>query len=216
MLSERCPELTELTLCSFSSCARVFDISPLFELRFPKLETLTLGSFGYQMDFTLLSDLYAMQLGQFLSSHTELSYLRLSWNFKRWLSPDTVPLGLTEPDSLGNLKTFVGIYQQLAELPRPETIESVDLTCEPVYDAVRIARVSRVLATCTSLTSLDVWVHVEGEWEGWVKDMLLAVPNLEDFHFMCTTGFGVVCVHPFHTTQTNANGIKTESDEIPF
>ncbi|KAF8987544.1 hypothetical protein BDQ17DRAFT_1374962 [Cyathus striatus] len=47
------PNLEELAICSFSSSTRILDFSPLSLLTFPKLHTLTLGSFGYQSDFTL-------------------------------------------------------------------------------------------------------------------------------------------------------------------
>ncbi|TFK71967.1 hypothetical protein BDN72DRAFT_876816 [Pluteus cervinus] len=53
MLFHSCPDLTELTLCSFSSSARLFDVHNVSQGRWPKLHTLTLGSFGYQADFSL-------------------------------------------------------------------------------------------------------------------------------------------------------------------
>ncbi|KAJ3751575.1 hypothetical protein EV360DRAFT_89600 [Lentinula raphanica] len=82
----------------------------------PKLLSLTLGSFGYNDDFELNSPSNDAAFGAFLSKHSELKYLRLSWNFKRWMSPETIPLAL-EPTALPNLTTFVGVHQQLAVLP---------------------------------------------------------------------------------------------------
>lgn len=216
MLTNHCPDLEELGICSFSSSARVFDIEPLTSASWPKLQSLTLGSFGYQEDFTLTpSNSYA--LGHFLSSHRSLTYLRLAWNFKRWLSPDSVPLYLststTSDDDLESSKTvlpelsaFIGIYQQLAELPNPDSIQTLDLTCEPIYDN-RVATLCSTLKKCTSMTSLDIWMHVPEDREGTtdhqnsfgalLKDMLSSCSALEDFHFMCTTGFGIVRQHVF-------------------
>lgn len=214
MLTNHCPDLEELGICSFSSSARIFDIEPLTSASWPKLHSLTLGSFGYQEDFTLTpSNSYA--LGQFLSSHSSLTYLRLAWNFKRWLSPDTVPLWLSssmnsvddlnigsKSSALPELSTFIGIYQQLAELPNPGSIETLDLTCEPIYDN-RVAALCPILKKCTSMTSLDIWMHVPEDREGGadqnvfnglLKDMLSSCAALEDFHFMCTTGFGIKCL----------------------
>lgn len=213
MLSIHCPDLEELTICSFSSSARTFDIDPLTFATWPKLHSLTLGSFGYQDDFTLTPpNSYA--LGKFLTSHTSLKYIRLAWNFKRWLSPEVVPLYLSRvstesdislqaeshPKVLPNLSTFIGIYQQLAEIPHPETIETLDLTCEPIYDT-RVPALCSTLKQCTALTALDIWMHVPEEREqfvgetgflGLLKDLLTECRSLVDFHFMCTTGFGIV------------------------
>ncbi|KAF8805053.1 hypothetical protein BYT27DRAFT_7258635 [Phlegmacium glaucopus] len=230
MLLHRCPDLQELAICSFSSSARVFNFERITQGRWPKLHTLTLGSFGYQSDFTLgppgLSDNDAasnghdndndgdgdnnssLSLGQFLDLHSEIKYIRLLWNFKRWMSPTTVPLFLpsssasstttTTTSSLSNLDTFIGIYQQLTHIPQPEKLETLDLTCEPLY-ANRLSTVVPILRKLTGLTSLDIWMHVvdlRSGSAGGTDEMdffrvLEACPMLMDFHFMCTTSFTV-------------------------
>lgn len=192
MILNHCPDLEELTICSFSSSARLFDFQRITEGRWPKLHTLTLGSFGYQSDFSL-SPPNESSLGRFLDAHPSLKYIRLSWNFKRWMSPDTIPLHLP-PTALPNLDTFIGIYQQLAELPNPCSIETLDLTCEPVYES-RLPIITPILRGLTSLTSLDLWTHVpdpEGDHTYFFHTILVSCPKLIDFHFMCTTSFTVV------------------------
>ncbi|KAF8975712.1 hypothetical protein BDQ17DRAFT_1339883 [Cyathus striatus] len=161
------PNLEELAICSFSSSTRILDFSPLSLLTFPKLHTLTLGSFGYQSDFTL----GPAELGSFLEKHSGL---------------DAALLRLT---------MFIGVYQQLAELPHPESVESVDLTCKPVYES-RVEVLCAALARLKSLRSLDIWTHVPeggaaaGEGvRGLLEGIGRACPSLEEWHFMCTTAF---------------------------
>ncbi|KAF8964515.1 hypothetical protein BDZ97DRAFT_1660197 [Flammula alnicola] len=194
MLINRCPDLQELAICSFSSSARVFDFERITEGYWPRLHTLTLGSFGYQADFSLgppsLSTDYS--LGRFLDKHTELKYVRFLWNFKRWMSPDAIPMRLS-PSALPVLDTFIGVYQQLAELPHPEAVETLDLTCEPVYES-RLGTVCPILRSLTNLTSLDIWTHVfypSRDHSHFFYSILVACPKLTDFHFMCTTSFTV-------------------------
>ncbi|KAF8984370.1 hypothetical protein BDQ17DRAFT_1437076 [Cyathus striatus] len=184
------PNLEELAICSFSSSTRILDFSPLSLLTFPKLHTLTLGSFGYQSDFTL----GPAELGSFLEKHSGLEYIRFLWNFKRWMSPDSIPMGLSSA-ALPRLTTFIGVYQQLAELSHPESVESVDLTCEPVYES-RVEVLCAALARLKSLRSLDIWTHVPeggaaaGEGvRGLLEGIGRACPGLEEWHFMCTTAF---------------------------
>lgn len=224
MILNNCPDLQELAICSFSSSSRVFNFERIIEGRWPKLHTLTLGSFGYQNDFTLgppgliESDDdnddspgngadNGSSLGQFLDLHSELKYIRFLWNFKRWMSPTSIPLPLssspTAATSLPNLDTFIGIHQQLSHIPHPERIETLDLTCEPIYES-RLPAVTPILGKLTGLTSLDIWMHVVesrsreggGDRMGFFKTILEACPGLVDFHFMCTTSFTVVCSIP--------------------
>jgi len=200
MLITRCPNLQELAICSFSSSARVFDFDQITEGHWPKLHTLTLGSFGYQPDFTIGPPSLSLETGltAFLDRHTELKYVRFLWNFKRWLSPDSIPMYLSS-SSLPALDTFIGVYQQLATLPNPQTIQTVDLTCEPLYD-MRLGATCSTLQSLTNLTSLDIWAHVGdsngGDQSRFFRSILLACPKLTDFHFMCTTGFTVVSGFP--------------------
>ncbi|KAG5220211.1 dna polymerase [Salix suchowensis] len=144
MLLKRCPDLEEITLCSFSSSARLLAFDRITAGRFPKLHTLTLGSFGYTSDFTISypgSD--TSTFSDFLANHDSLKHIRLSWNFKRWVSPETIPMHLP-PTALSNLQTYIGIYQQLSELPHPDSIETVDLTCEPIYE-IRLRDITAVV-----------------------------------------------------------------------
>jgi len=229
MILNRCPDLQELAICSFSSSARVFNFERITHGRWPKLHTLTLGSFGYQSDFSLgppgltgsgdndndassdsdndsdSSSNSTLSLGQFLDLHPELKYIRFLWNFKRWMSPTTIPRSFSSSttipasSSLPNLDTFIGIYQQLTHIPHPEKLETLDLTCEPLYKD-RLPTVIPILGKLTGLTSLDIWMHVVdlssgigGGYEmGRFRDVLEACPGLVDFHFMCTTSFTVV------------------------
>jgi hypothetical protein len=195
MLIDRCPDLQELAICSFSSSARVFDFERITEGDWPCLHTLTLGSFGYQADFSLGPPSLStdQSLGHFLDKHTELKYVRFLWNFKRWMSPDTIPMHLSR-SALPVLDTFIGVYQQLAELPHPDAIETLDLTCEPVYES-RLGTICPILRSLTSLTSLDIWTHVfdtNRDHSLFFDSILASCPKLTDFHFMCTTSFTVV------------------------
>jgi hypothetical protein len=196
MILNRCPDLEEFAICSFSSSSRVFDFERITEGCWPKLHTLTLGSFGYQSDFTLGPPSLTSEasLGQFLDQHLELKYVRFLWNFKRWMSPDTIPMNLS-PTALPALDTFIGVYQQLAELPCPQAVETLDLTCEPVYEN-RLGTLCPILRRLTNLTNLDIWIHLlepGRDHSHFFHSILVACPNLTDFHFMCTTSFTVVC-----------------------
>ncbi|KAJ4491431.1 hypothetical protein C8J55DRAFT_449980 [Lentinula edodes] len=198
MLLTKCPNMQDLTLSSFSSSTRLLNVDRLCtaEANWPKLHSLTLGSFGYNDDFELNSPSDDAAFGAFLSKHTELKYLRLSWNFKRWMSPETIPLSL-EPTALPHLSTFVGVHQQLAVLPQPalSSIEILDLTCEPLF-AGRLDGVGGVcstLAKLSALTSLDLWLHIPEfkDHSTFFKGLMEACPKLTELHFMCTTSFGV-------------------------
>ncbi|KAJ3976950.1 hypothetical protein EV361DRAFT_881422 [Lentinula raphanica] len=200
MLLNKCPDMQDLTLSSFSSSTRLLNVDRLCtaDAYWPKLHSLTLGSFGYNDDFELNSPSDDAAFGAFLSKHSELKYLRLSWNFKRWMSPETIPLAL-EPTALPNLTTFVGVHQQLAVLPQPalSSIEILDLTCEPLF-AGRLDGVGGVCSTLkklTALTSLDLWLHIDipefKDHSIFFSGLMESCPKLTDLHFMCTTTFGV-------------------------
>ncbi|KAF9077745.1 hypothetical protein BDP27DRAFT_1311609 [Rhodocollybia butyracea] len=197
MLLTKCPDMQDLTLSSFSSSTRLLNVDRLCtsDAYWPKLNSLTLGSFGYTDDFELNSPSDDAAFGAFLSKHNELKYLRLSWNFKRWMSPETIPL-IIEPTALPHLTTFVGVHQQLALLPTPalSSIEILDLTCEPLF-AVRLGGDGGVCATLrmlTALTSLDLWLHIPEfkDHRAFFKNLMEACPRLTELHFMCTTSFG--------------------------
>ncbi|KAL0958693.1 hypothetical protein HGRIS_014025 [Hohenbuehelia grisea] len=189
MLLNKCPDLEEISICSFSSSARLFSFDQITSARWPKLHTLTLGSFGYTSDF-LISQPSDDALSGFLAAHQALKHVRLSWNFKRWISPETIPLSLPET-ALPELKTYIGIYQQLAQLPNPAAIETLDLTCEPIYE-MRVADICPVLRSLTALTSLDVWVYIPSPGNDYYSFFQLIIgscPTLKELHFMCTTSF---------------------------
>ncbi|KAF5372348.1 hypothetical protein D9615_009263 [Tricholomella constricta] len=189
MLIHRCPDLEELAVCSFSSSTRLFNFLPITEARWAKLHSLTLGSFGYQSDFTLgVAD--ETSFSEFLESHPTLKYIRLQWNFKRWMSPTRVRMGLST-HALPELDTFVGIYQQLKELPNRKSIETLDLTCEPLHES-RLEIICPILQTLTSLTSLDLWAHLlspNQDNSRFFSSILSSCPGLIDLHFMCTMTF---------------------------
>lgn len=108
------------------------------------------------------------------------------------MSPDEIPMPIA-PTALPALDTFIGVYQQLAELPHPEKVETLDLTCEPIYET-RLDAVCPLLSKLTALTSLDIWTHVfdpHRDHTPFFTAILAACPNLTDFHFMCTTSFTV-------------------------
>ena len=153
MIVNRCPNLEELALCSFSSCTRIFDFSRVTEARWPKLHSLTLGAFGYQSDFSLGPG-GNPAIGLFLGAHPCLKFIRLQWNFKRWMSPVEISMHLP-PTALPELDTFIGIYQQLAGLPNPESIEALDLTCEPLHES-RVYDIVDALRPLTSYKTLDL------------------------------------------------------------
>ncbi|KAJ3996911.1 hypothetical protein F5050DRAFT_1807294 [Lentinula boryana] len=198
MLLTKCPNMQDLTLSSFSSSTRLLNVDRLCtaDVLWPKLHSLTLGSFGYNDDFELNSPSDDAAFGAFLSKHTALKYLRLSWNFKRWMSPETIPLFL-EPSALPHLTTFVGVHQQLAVLPQLalSSIEILDLTCEPLF-AGRLDGLGGVCSTLknlTALTSLDLWVHIPElkDHSPFFQGLMEACPKLTELHLMCTTTFGV-------------------------
>ncbi|KAJ6603610.1 hypothetical protein DFH09DRAFT_1124694 [Mycena vulgaris] len=186
MLLERCPDLAELTLCSFSASHRLFDLAPLTTGHWPLLASLTLGAFGYNADFTLAGP--PAGFPAFLAAHSALSYLRLAWNFKRWMSPDDLP-PLILPAAL---EEFSGVAQQLSAFSFGSSITTLDLMCEPLYEA-RAPALCVALRALPLLTSLELWVHVPDPRAGhgalWAA-LWGAAPGLEDLHFMCTTPFG--------------------------
>ncbi|KAF9456661.1 hypothetical protein BDZ94DRAFT_331836 [Collybia nuda] len=189
MILHRCPDLEELAVCSFSSCTRIFDVLRVTEGHWPSLNSLTLGSFGYQSDFTL-GPADDQALADFLEDHSTLQFIRLQWNFKRWMSPSDIPMHLPKT-ALPKLDTFIGIYQQLAELPNPGSIETLDLTCEPLHES-RLETICPILQNLTSLTCLDIWAHVRApnqDHNNLFYSILSSCPKLTDFHFMCTTSF---------------------------
>ncbi|KAJ7439415.1 hypothetical protein B0H11DRAFT_2293462 [Mycena galericulata] len=174
MLLTRCTTLTELTLTSFSASARLFDLSPLPSARFPLLTSLTLGTFGYSHQFDL-DILPAAPFRVFLAAHPALGYLRLGWNFKRWMSPDDVPRIAPDADAdtlppsteddpapASKLAAFSGIIQQLTSPPSTLTaLTTLDLMHEPLY-TFRFALLPPVLRALPLLRSLEIWVHVAG------------------------------------------------------
>ncbi|KAF4609532.1 hypothetical protein D9613_012248 [Agrocybe pediades] len=183
MLLHHCPNLQELTLCSFSASFKVLDFErAITEGRWKNLQTLTLGGFGYERDFgigprsVLGSEGNASSpLGTFINAHPGLECVRFLWNFNRWMSPEDVPVHLTNVNaeskdlsqpgdiSLPAFETFSGIYQQLSSLPTSHpmfsSIHTLDLTCEPIYES-RASALAGVLSRLPNLKSLDLWVHL--------------------------------------------------------
>ncbi|KAJ6563817.1 hypothetical protein B0H19DRAFT_1219689 [Mycena capillaripes] len=190
MILNRCPNLTELTLCSFSASHRLFNIDRVTEGRWPKLFSLTLGAFGYNRDFTLAAP-PAAPFATFLAAHSSLSYLRLAWNFKRWMSPDADDaMTFSLPRTLD---AFSGVVQQLSGgVGCSSSLTSLDLMCEPLYTA-RGPALCAALRALPMLRSLELWIHVPDPLAGheaFFRELWGAAPGLEDLHFMCTTAFG--------------------------
>ncbi|KAJ2932421.1 hypothetical protein H1R20_g4665, partial [Candolleomyces eurysporus] len=165
MILNRCPDLEELAICTFSPTTRLFDIDRIMEV-----------SEG--------------TLSEFLEGHKGLKYLRFLWNFRHFMSPDSIVFTLPS-NSLPALTTFIGIYQQLANTPNPQTIETLDLTCEPIYQS-RMTAVCSILRGLPNLTSLEIWVHLfdsDSDHTHFFHSIMEACPKLTDFHFMCTNSF---------------------------
>lgn len=213
MILHRCPDLEELAICSFSSCTRIFDILRVTEGHWPSLHSLTLGSFGYQSDFTL-GPADEPAFSEFLEDHSSLQFIRLQWNFKRWMSPNEVPM-LLHSTALPKLDTFIGIYQQLAHIPNPSSIETLDLTCEPLHES-RLEAICPILSSLTSLTCLDIWAHVRApnqDHDYLFHAILSSCPKLTDFHFMCTTSFTFVRASPLLRTTPSLIGCSNNAQK---
>ncbi|KAF6743458.1 hypothetical protein DFP72DRAFT_933154 [Ephemerocybe angulata] len=192
MILQRCPDLEELAICTFSPTARLFNFDRIIEGSWPSLHSLTLGSFGYTSDFSLGPSALANDgaFDDFLKDHKALKYLRFLWSFRHFMSPDTLSFTLPAR-SLPALTTFTGIYQQLASSPSPQAIETLDLTCEPIYQS-RINAVCAVLRGLPNLTSLEIWVHLfdsNRDHTTFFHNIMAACPGLTDLHFMCTNSF---------------------------
>lgn len=238
MINTRCSQtLSELHICSFSPGRFTFDVGPLFRsvsaetgaagTRFPKLTSLTLGVFGYQSDYTVPS-MPCMLLGGFLADHPSITYLRVLWNFKRWLSPDDLSFfppsatALSSPQRqvLPKLDTFVGAYQQLASIPLESRkhIHTIDLTCEPLYE-LRAQKAWEVLKTVQGLKVLDVWIYLpshspggpgeesEGSERIFTK-LVDACTGLEEMHFMCTTPVSMKLLDQFLHTLSQLTSLR--------
>ncbi|KAF7332322.1 F-box domain-containing protein [Mycena kentingensis (nom. inval.)] len=186
MLLNRCPNLTELTLCSFSAGNRIFSIDRIVEGNWPALSSLALGTFGYNSDYSLGGAPPEMPL--FLGRHPRLSALRLSWNFRRWMSPDEdTAFQLQLPQTL---EEFSGLVQQLPTMGWASVV-TLDLMCEPLY-AARFTPLCDTLKMMPALRNLELWVHVEPNMAAhaaFLNNLFSSIPRLEDLHFMCTTTF---------------------------
>ncbi|KAF7372077.1 F-box domain-containing protein [Mycena venus] len=184
MILNRCPNLTDLTLCSFSASHRLFNIDRVTEGRWPELSSLTLAT-----SHSLRPP--AAPFATFLAAHPSLSYLRLVWNFKRWMSPDADDkMNLRLPPTLD---VFSGIVQQLSGgAGCSSSLTSLDLMYEPMYPA-RAPALCTALRALPMLTNLELWIHVPDPSTGhevFFRELWGAAPGLEDVHFMCTTAFG--------------------------
>ncbi|KAJ7077468.1 hypothetical protein C8R43DRAFT_910536 [Mycena crocata] len=161
LLLTRCPTLTELTLCSFSASHRLFALGRVAEGRWPALSSLTLGAFGYTSDFTLAAP-PAVTFDAFLAAHPDLAYLRLAWNFKRWMSPDDAEgLPIMLPP---RLDSYSGVVQQLpgarevlasspgaaSTSPSPALMPPTNVLISPT------STLAPSMSPLTALTSLDL------------------------------------------------------------
>ncbi|CAK5272179.1 unnamed protein product [Mycena citricolor] len=197
MLLDRCKNLRELTLCSFSASQRLLDVDRAVQGRWPQLTSLTLGAYGYNSDLSVAAP-SAVDFGAFLAAHPALTYLRVAWNFRHWPSPiESDSFAVTLP---AGLETLSGIMQQLPMslsnsnfvTPRLEQLTCLDLMCEPLYLS-RAAMMCSALAALPQLTSLELWVHLldpKAGHEDLFRSLWKSAPKLEELHFMCTTAFG--------------------------
>ncbi|KAH6901579.1 hypothetical protein BKA70DRAFT_1309011 [Coprinopsis sp. MPI-PUGE-AT-0042] len=190
MILERCPDLEELAICSFSSAWP--------EGRWPSLNSINLGPFGYSSDWSLgpasLVNSEDGRLGEFFEFHSKLKYIRFLWNFSKWMSPESIPFAhKLQKTALPNVDTYIGVYQQLLEMPK-QTLSKIK-TGRPYF---RLGDVCRALRRMKSLTSLDLWIHMaarpHADHSAFFRAIVKSCPKLTDLHLMCTTSLTVLLV----------------------
>lgn len=177
MLVDHCPNLQELNVCSFSPTIRLLDVSPVVTGHWPDLKCLVLGCFGYddanpQLELNCDMDTVTEWVGK----HEKLHVLRFVWSFRRWMSPDDLPLLPSVP-----LEFYAGLYQQIPL--SSSSLTTLDLSMEPIADD-RVAVLCPILRTLNNLEDLDIWLQVTSA--DFVGAILGACPKLKAFHYMST------------------------------
>ncbi|KAJ6461543.1 hypothetical protein DFH09DRAFT_1229022 [Mycena vulgaris] len=157
MLIERCPNLEELALRLYCSSHSLRELDKLTTNIYPNLRALELDIWFYNRDPTFSQPSIEL-IGHFLSAHrriTELGIFPYSSDPDHQF-PDKLPdLLFLTPAALPHLRSFVGVYQHIAELPNAEELETLDLPGDPV-DGKSIKAVAAALRRLVSLRSLDV------------------------------------------------------------
>ncbi|KAJ7144126.1 hypothetical protein C8R44DRAFT_865113 [Mycena epipterygia] len=190
MLLQRCPNLEELTLRLFYSSHSLREIDQLMSAVFPNLRSLRL-EIWYSSDPS--SDPSPHLLGPFLSAHPNLRELSIFPYSDGWF-PDVLPLFLA-PTALPRLRSFVGIYQHLTQLPHPEALEALDLTGDPV-SGLCITTVAAALRRLSSLRSLDIRVADAQDGAALLRSVISACSGLTTLRVMFPVNFGMVCSTP--------------------
>ena len=226
MLLKRCPDLQKLTLCSFSPSGRALDFERIVEGRWPRLNSLLLGPFGYQSNY-LVGPLFPSMtnsFGRFLSNHSSLNDLQLHWEFKIWASPENVKMNLS-PSALSALETFTGTYHQLEELPHATMLRKIDIACDFVYSEGRLDRVSQVLVRFRNLTTLTISlgaVDLSSRAAHLFFSVLSALPKLTDLILKLSVDVSLVGVtytvstdNSFRPLETSIKGATSQACPHP-
>ncbi|KAJ7461140.1 hypothetical protein FB451DRAFT_1269070 [Mycena latifolia] len=189
MLTERCPNLEELTLRLFSSSHSLREMDKLTAHSFPQLRTLQLEIWFYHRDPTFSQPSVEL-IGPFLSAHhgiRELSIFPYSSD-PAYPFPDTLPLFL-QPKALPHLSSFVGVYQHISQLPNPEELETLDLTGDPV-SGKSIKAVAAALLRLVVLRSLDVRLADVQDGNHLLRAVIAACSGLTTLRVMFPVNFG--------------------------
>lgn len=187
MLLQRCPNLEELTLRLFYSSHSLREMDHLMSGVFPKLRSLRLEIWYSDNDSQPSNHL----LGPFLSEHPtirELSILPYTGNPNRRFL-DVLSLFLA-PAALPRLRSFVGIYQHLMQLPNPEALEALDLTGDPV-SGTSVTTVAAALRRLSSLRSLDIRIADPLD-SALLRSVISACSELTTLRIMFLVNFGMV------------------------
>ncbi|KAJ7100949.1 hypothetical protein B0H15DRAFT_465357 [Mycena belliarum] len=185
MLTERCPNLEELSLRLVSCSHRLRELERLASHTFPHLRALQLEIWFYHRDLALSQPSIEL-VGRFLSAHQAIRELSI-YSYWGRAFPETLPLFLA-PTALPQLRSFVGVYQHVAQLPHPAQLETLDLTGDPVSGA-SITAVASALRRLTALQSLDVRL-ADAQDASLLQAIIAACPGLTTLRIMFPVNFG--------------------------
>ncbi|KAJ7141679.1 hypothetical protein C8R43DRAFT_892614 [Mycena crocata] len=200
MLLSRCPTLEELRLRLFHSSHSLHALDALTAAVYPNLRVLHVEMWVSTLD-SASSQPAPEQFGRFLSAHPNLTELNIYpfTDDREGRLPAVLPLCLP-PTALPCLTSFVGVYQHIAELPNVQSLETLDLTGEPVGSG-SIDTVARVLRRLGSLRSLDIRL---GDARNGVllHAVVSACPGLATLRVMFPVNFGMKTLRQIsHTLQ---------------
>ncbi|KDQ55840.1 hypothetical protein JAAARDRAFT_37263 [Jaapia argillacea MUCL 33604] len=214
MLTERCPDLEELTIDGIS--AQPTDGQILFNSCWPKLRKLGVGPVLVQFPTHHHPQLHnpivnpnqpqepeIPPLISFLSNHPTIQDLSLP-------SSIHVPpshLTLIPPISLPNLKTYTGSLSQLPHLPASALSQLTDICLSDPLVSREI--MPGVLASCKSLRKLSVVFSIEGRegggyWDnvGVLRGLVGVCPSLRELEVVCG-------VQPAFSIESFSRAIRT-------